>query len=345
MNFESTKEQMALREAARRCTDASNESVRDALRSMGAAGILGAALRGPSMRSETVSYAMSVVEIAAARPSWALAVAAHAEFCQALVSGSRGAAGEPPWEAFIRGEKLGCVGYIRLSAEHIGEKAVLRGKTCAPNVGNADHLVVFAETDANLSAFLLDTDNAAIHVEAPSAAAIAGSIRNVLVEDAVIDETRRLDAIPPAELLESLRDLRRISIASAALGIAKASAEQSIAYVKDRDRGAGPTSDSQAVHFLLSDMATEIDAATLSVFQAAARRDAGKSHRIEASSAKLLATATALRATHAAARIRGVRDYTTMQEDNEAAALALDILDATSEEELSHIATVMLEEP
>ena len=47
MNFELTTEQTALCEAARRCTDTNDESLRHALRSIGTAGILGAALRGP----------------------------------------------------------------------------------------------------------------------------------------------------------------------------------------------------------------------------------------------------------------------------------------------------------
>jgi alkylation response protein AidB-like acyl-CoA dehydrogenase len=67
----------------------------------------------------------------------------------------------------------------------------------------------------------------------------------------------------------------RINIAACSLGAAQASLDRALAYVKERRQFGRPLADFQALRFRLADMATELEAARLLVYRAAAELDAG----------------------------------------------------------------------
>lgn len=66
----------------------------------------------------------------------------------------------------------------------------------------------------------------------------------------------------------------RINIAACSLGAAESALTRSIAYMKDRRQFGRPIADFQALQFTLADMATELEAARLMVWKAAALLDA-----------------------------------------------------------------------
>ena len=103
----------------------------------------------------------------------------------------------------------------------------------------------------------------------------------------------------------------RIGIASQALGIARAALDVSITYAKDRKSFGVPIAQHQAIQIMLSDMATELDAARLLTWRAATMKDAHQRHTLESSEAKLYASEMATRVAHKAIQIHGGYGYST----------------------------------
>jgi alkylation response protein AidB-like acyl-CoA dehydrogenase len=105
----------------------------------------------------------------------------------------------------------------------------------------------------------------------------------------------------------------RIGIAAQALGIAQASLDASVEYSKQRKAFDQPIANLQAIQFKLADMATEIEAARMLVYQAAAMKDSGKPYGKQAAMAKLYASKVAVHSALEAIQIHGgygyVREY------------------------------------
>jgi alkylation response protein AidB-like acyl-CoA dehydrogenase len=106
----------------------------------------------------------------------------------------------------------------------------------------------------------------------------------------------------------------RIGIASQALGIASAALEEAIAYSKERRQFKRPIADFQAIQWMIADSQTELEAARLLTYRAAAMKEAGaKSFSKEAASAKVFASEAAWRICDRALQIHGgygyVRDF------------------------------------
>jgi butyryl-CoA dehydrogenase len=102
----------------------------------------------------------------------------------------------------------------------------------------------------------------------------------------------------------------RIGIAAQAVGIARAACEEAVAYAKERKAFGKPIAQHQAIQFMLADMATEIDAARLLVWRAAALKDRKVRFSAEAAMAKLYASEMAERVTSKALQIHGGYGYT-----------------------------------
>ena len=105
----------------------------------------------------------------------------------------------------------------------------------------------------------------------------------------------------------------RIGIAAQALGIAAGAFERSLQYSKEREAFGVPLYKHQDVSFKLADMATQLEAARLLVYQAARDKDAGRPYIVSGSMAKLYAAEAAMKITTEAVQIHGgygyVREY------------------------------------
>ena len=104
-------------------------------------------------------------------------------------------------------------------------------------------------------------------------------------------------------------DAGRISIGAMALGLAQAAFDQAVKYSKERIQFGQPIASFQAIRWMIADMATEIDAARMMVYRAAAMKDAGKRFTKEAAMAKLYASEVAERAAFKAIQIHGGYGY------------------------------------
>ncbi|MCB0395834.1 MAG: acyl-CoA dehydrogenase [Flavobacteriales bacterium] len=102
----------------------------------------------------------------------------------------------------------------------------------------------------------------------------------------------------------------RISIASLSLGIAKGALDASLKYAKERHQFNQPISNFQGIAFKLADMRTEVEAAELLTFQAAAKKDAGEVVTTLAAMAKYYASEVSVRVSTEAVQIFGGYGYT-----------------------------------
>jgi alkylation response protein AidB-like acyl-CoA dehydrogenase len=97
----------------------------------------------------------------------------------------------------------------------------------------------------------------------------------------------------------------RISIAACSVGLAQGCLDASLKYSQERKQFGKQLSDFQAIQFKLADMATNIEAARMLTYRAAALRDAGIPNTKEAAEAKLFASEIAEKASSEAVQIFG----------------------------------------
>jgi alkylation response protein AidB-like acyl-CoA dehydrogenase len=102
----------------------------------------------------------------------------------------------------------------------------------------------------------------------------------------------------------------RISIGALSLGIAKGAYEAALKYSKEREQFGQPISKFQSIAFKLADMATEIEAAELLLYQAAYLKNNKKKMTKESAIAKYYASEVAVRTANEAVQIFGGYGYT-----------------------------------
>ncbi len=102
----------------------------------------------------------------------------------------------------------------------------------------------------------------------------------------------------------------RIAIGAQMVGIAQGALDDSLAYTAQRKQFGKPIGHFQAVQFQLAQMATEIEAARLMVYNAGRLKDAGREFLTQAAMAKLFASQVAERATSVAIELFGGVGYT-----------------------------------
>ena len=105
-------------------------------------------------------------------------------------------------------------------------------------------------------------------------------------------------------------EVGRINIAARAVGVAQAAYEAALGYARDRRAFGQPISDFQAIQLKIADMATEIQAARLLTYWAAAKSDAGGGRvDMEAGMAKMYASEVAIKCALESMRIHGAYGY------------------------------------
>src|SRR5256714_2343052 len=89
-----------------------------------------------------------------------------------------------------------------------------------------------------------------------------------------------------SQFLETL-DGGRIGVSAMGVGLAQGALDEALAYAKERQQFGQPISKFQAIQMKLADLSTEIEAARLLTYKAAALKDAGKQFSLVAAQAKL----------------------------------------------------------
>jgi alkylation response protein AidB-like acyl-CoA dehydrogenase len=102
----------------------------------------------------------------------------------------------------------------------------------------------------------------------------------------------------------------RISIAALSLGIAQGAYEAALAYAQERHQFNQSIASFQGISFKLADIATEISAASLLTYRAAALKDLGENVTKESAMAKYYASEVCVRAANEAVQIFGGYGFT-----------------------------------
>ncbi len=227
------------------------------------------------------------------------------------------------------GRHLGCFGLTepgagsdagsqKTTAIREGSRYIVNGtKNFITNAPHADTCILFAMTDKGkghkgITAFILDMKAKGITIgkNEKKLGISASATASIILEDVEIPEENRLanegDGFKVA--MHTL-DGGRIGIAAQAIGIARASLEDALAYAKERKQFGQPISNVQAIQWMLADMATEIDASRLLAYRAAWLKDRNARHSKESSMAKLYASETAMRASVKGIQIHGGYGY------------------------------------
>ncbi len=204
---------------------------------------------------------------------------------------------------------------ITTFARREGDSYVLNGsKRFITNGGRADLYMVMAKTDRDqgargISAFLIEKGTPGF---------IPGRIENKLgVRYSPTGELFFRECRVPASCRlgqegEGFKaalvniDGARICAAATGLGIAQAALNCAISYSKEQFALGSLNAPSQALQFMMADMAVEIEASRLLTYQAAWLRDNGEPATYAASMAKLFATDTGIKVATRAVQVLGL---------------------------------------
>ncbi len=346
MNFELTEEQNLIRDMVRSFAEAEvapsarerDEEERfdralmyDRLAELGLTGIVFPEEYGGA-GADYISYAIAVEELSRVCGSTGVTLSAHLSLCaNPIYMFGTEAQKQKFLVPLAKGEKMGAFGLTepsagsdaggtKTTATKDGNDWILNGsKIFITNAGEAEIYVVLARSDKSaekhrgISAYIVEKGTPGFSFGKKEAKM---GIRSSPTMELVFDNCR----IPGENLLGQegqgfkvamkTLDGGRIGIASQALGIAQGALDAAIAYTKDREQFNKPVASFQGVQFQLADMATQVEAARLLIYNAAYRASAGLSYSQESAMAKLFASETAMRVTTQAVQLHGGYGYT-----------------------------------
>ncbi|MEY4659665.1 MAG: acyl-CoA dehydrogenase [Crocinitomicaceae bacterium] len=347
MNFELTEEHLAVKEAARDFAqnvlkpgvidrDNNQRFPAEEIKQLGELGFMGMmvdpAYGGSGM--DTLSYVLAMEEISKVDASASVCMSVN----NSLVCwGLEKYGSEEQKQKFLvplaTGEKIGafCLSEPeagsdatsqRTTAIDMGDYYLLNGtKNWITNGSSASTYLVIAQTNTELghkgiNALIVERGMEGFVVGAKEdKMGIRGSdTHTLLFNDVKVPKANRIgeDGFGFKFAMKVLSG-GRIGIAAQALGIAAGAFELALAYSKERKAFGKEIYKHQAIAFKLADMATEIEAARLLVYQSALDKDAGRNYDQSSAMAKLYASKVAMEQTVEAVQIHGgygfVKEY------------------------------------
>lgn len=210
------------------------------------------------------------------------------------------------------------VASISTKAVRDGNDYILNGhKMWITGAGHASWFFVLAYTDPKarykgMSGFLVPADLPGIHVgkKEINMGQRASDTRAVDFEDVRVPAENRLGAEGEGWLIAMRAfDRTRPPVAASGVGVARRAMEHAVQYAQERRAFGAPIAQHQAVAFMLADMAKDVAAARLLVWQAAFKIDAGERNTMEAAMAKCFAADTVMRVTTDAVQVLGGYGY------------------------------------
>ncbi|GIE90319.1 acyl-CoA dehydrogenase family protein [Actinoplanes regularis] len=209
---------------------------------------------------------------------------------------------------------------ITTTAVRDGDFYVLNGrKTWITNARHADPLPVLCKTSheepahRGMSVLLVDAGTPGFTVERdlPKLGYRGTESCEVLLEDVRVPGARLLGGVEGRGMQQVLSGLEtgRLNVAARALGIAQAAYDEALSYARSRHAFGQPIGDFQAVQLKIAEMASQVQAARLLVYWAAARSDGGHRVDMEAGMAKAFASEAAVSCALNAMQIHGGYGY------------------------------------
>ncbi|HSR29459.1 MAG TPA: acyl-CoA dehydrogenase family protein [Anaerolineae bacterium] len=208
---------------------------------------------------------------------------------------------------------------IKTTAIRDGDDYVLNGaKVFITNGDIASIMTVMAVTDPSLgayggiTAFIVETDTPGFSIGTiENKMGIRGSsTAETVFEDVRVPKENVLGQFGAGFLtfMKTL-DIGRASLGAACLGGAQAAMEASMQWAKAREQFGVPIATKQSVHFMIADMAAEIEALRSLIYRTAWMIDTGQPHIMEAAACKLFGSEVAHRCIDRAMQIHGALGY------------------------------------
>ncbi|HEX7357841.1 MAG TPA: acyl-CoA dehydrogenase family protein [Ignavibacteriaceae bacterium] len=273
-----------------------------------------------------VEYAIIIEELSKVDPSIGLSVAAHNGLCTNHINRF---ANENQKKKYLpdlaSGKKIGAWGLtesfsgsdaagLKSTAVRDGYYWILNGSkqfTTHGTVGETYVVMAITNKEAGkkgISAFILEKemDGLIIGKKENKLGMRASDTTQLAFENCKVPAENLLGEegmgfINSMQILEG----GRISIAACSVGLAQGCLDASLKYSQERKQFGKHLSDFQATQFKLAEMATNIEAARMLTYRAAAMKDAGIPNTKEAAEAKLFASEIAEKASSEAVQIFG----------------------------------------
>ena len=338
-----TEDQSAIREAARdfaraeiepgaAARDLNSEFPAEIIRQLGEMGFLGMtvpeAYGGAGV--DFLSYILALEQVAYADASVAVTMSVNNSVaCGPILAFGTEAQKQTYLRPLANGELLG--GFMLTEPDAGSDASALKcraikveggwhlngAKAWITNGGVGRYFVIMARTDPDkgkrgISAFILDAHQPGVLMGRPEAKMGLRSSKTVMValEDAFVPE----DAIlgKPGDGLKVAfggLDGGRVGIAAQALGIAQRAMDESLAYARTRISFGKPIGEHQMIQTYLAEMEARLQASRLLVYRAAALKEAGRPCTVEAATAKLFTTESAVWICDRAVQIHGGYGY------------------------------------
>ncbi len=279
---------------------------------------------------DAISYVIAIEEISRGCASTGVILSVNNSlYCHPVLTFGTEEQKEKYLTPFAKGEKIGshCLteaqagsdaANIQTTAVLEGDHYVLNGtKLFVTNGIASDGMLVFAVTDKEkrakgISAFIVEKDFPGCEKgkdEVKLGITCSGACE-IHFENCKVPKENLLGKEGEGfKIAMNTLEEGRLGIASQAVGIAQAVLEESVQYSKERVQFKKPIADKQAIQWMLSDMATEIEAARLLNYRAALALNEGRRYTLESSMAKLFASEVAMKAATKGVQIFGGYGY------------------------------------
>ncbi|OQY50409.1 MAG: acyl-CoA dehydrogenase [Desulfobacteraceae bacterium 4572_87] len=315
--------------------DLTGEFPAENLKKMGELGLLGmnAPVEFNGAGVDTVSYCLALQEIAYACASTAVIMSVHNSVaCGPINLFGSDYLRDKYLKKLATGEMLGSFALTepgagsdpvsqKTKAVRDGDSYVINGTKMFITTGKNSHLTVAtAYTDMEkkhrgISAFVVEKGAPGFSVgkEEKKMGLRASDTVELIFEDCRVPAENLLGQEGDGFMIAMTSlDGGRIGISSQSLGVAQACLDAAVGYAKARVQFGKAISNFQGLRWMIADMATQIEAARLLTFNAAAMRDRGENYSAAASMAKVFASEMANRTAYQALQIHGGYGY--MQE-------------------------------
>ena len=211
---------------------------------------------------------------------------------------------------------------IQSRARRDGDDYVINGEKCFISGGSvADFVVMFAKTDPEAGArsicgFIVPTDTPGFSVAHTDRKM---GVRAVPTASLCFDDCRvpRRNLVGEKEdggfhtVMMALNSIRPV-VGARGVGLAEGALTYALEFARQREAFGGPIANLQAIQFMFADMAIQIEAARLLVYQAGWLVDQGRYDRQDAhflSIGKVFATEMAVRVSSDALQVLGAQGY------------------------------------
>lgn len=278
-----------------------------------------------------MDWVIMMEEIGAASASMGISILGHCHAVRTILLAGNEAQKKKYLPPLAGGGKIAAFGLtepnagsdaaaIELTAKKRNEKYYLNGsKAYISNIEIADKIVVFAKTDKSkgrrgISGFIVEKGFPGFSFgKKEKLCGIRSGITGQLIfEDCEVPSENLIGEENGAfERIVEVFGLERMGNSAIAVGTARAALEAAIKYTKERPAFGKRVADFQGVQWMLADMAIDVEAARLLVYQGADFADRGLPHQERVAMAKIFANEAAMRATEKAVQLFGAAGYNT----------------------------------